>query len=183
MVKNYTRRAPGFQFVLQRASSPRFFSSRPIVRDEYFKTNTRNFHPMFARFPSAFRSPPTFVSLDLGRESLSFLSTPLPPPPAATRIVFLRPNKRREFSTNRLVYRGATGSVRIILSTNRAVFDTIVCRSKSIEKVLIIDPIGWIKRVDVRAITTDISSSTTNDAIHPRCIFNENRYRPRFIIQ
>lgn len=81
MVKNYTRRAPGFQFVLQRASSPRFFSSRPIVRDEYFKTNTRNFHPMFARFPSAFRSPPTFVSLDLGRESLSFLSTPLPPPP------------------------------------------------------------------------------------------------------
>lgn len=51
-------------------------------------------------------------------EGLSFLFTPLPSPQPRVSYFFVQ---IREFSTNRLVYRGATARLRIILSTNRAV--------------------------------------------------------------
>lgn len=94
MVKNYTR--PGFQFVPGNGRSTFLLSraqSEPIVRDEYFKTNTRNFYPMFAQFSP--RSQCFYVPFDLGRGARRFIdSFHAPPFRATTYIVFLRPNRR-----------------------------------------------------------------------------------------
>lgn len=94
MVKNYTR--PGFQFVPGNGRSTFLLSraqSEPIVRDEYFKTNTRNFYPMFAQFCP--RSQCFYVPFDLGRGARRFIdSFHAPPFRATTYIVFLRPNRR-----------------------------------------------------------------------------------------
>lgn len=70
----------------------RFFFRVSIVPDEYFKTNTRNFHPMFAQF-SALRAQ-CFYYLTSAEALVvpSILSTPHPSP-RTTCIVFLRPNK------------------------------------------------------------------------------------------
>lgn len=109
MVKNYTLVAV-LASNLSRGAAPalRFFFREPIVPDEYFKTNTRNFYPMFARFTAL----PMFLLFDLGRGTRRFIDSfhaprLLSPPPATRYIVFLRPNKSRFTHQSRtLIYRG-----------------------------------------------------------------------------
>lgn len=72
MVKNYTLVAV-LASNLSRGAAPalRFFFREPIVPDEYFKTNTRNFYPMFARFTAL----PMFLLFDLGRGTRRFIDS------------------------------------------------------------------------------------------------------------
>lgn len=72
MVKNYTLVAV-LASNLSRGAAPalRFFFREPIVPDEYFKTNTRNFYPMFARFAAL----PMFLLFDLGRGTRRFIDS------------------------------------------------------------------------------------------------------------
>lgn len=109
MVKNYTR--PGFQFVPGNGRSTFLLSraqSEPIVRDEYFKTNTRNFYPMFAQF-SALRAPNVSMFHLTSVEALVvslILSTPLPSAQRRISYFFVQIGGLTHQS-RALIYRGA----------------------------------------------------------------------------
>lgn len=115
MVKNYTR--PGFQFVPGNGRSTFLLSraqSEPIVRDEYFKTNTRNFYPMFAQF-SALRAPNVSMFHLTSVEALVvslILSTPLPSAQRRISYFFVQIGGLTHQS-RALIYRGATGSATV----------------------------------------------------------------------